>query len=163
MAFAEIARRHDDLELVVAGPDGWASSSFDAAVAASGAARRVVRIGYLPEAERASLLAGATVLAYPSLYEGFGFPPLEAMAAGVPVVATAAGAVPEVVGAAAELVPPGDVPALAGALERVIDDEVLRSRLIGAGRVRAASFTWASAAAGMVEIYYEAASLGRAG
>jgi glycosyltransferase involved in cell wall biosynthesis len=161
MAFAAIARRHGDLELVVAGPDGWGTPAFDAAVAASGVARRVVRLGYLSEAERASLLAGASVLAYPSLYEGFGFPPLEAMAAGVPVVAAAAGAVPEVVGEAAELVLPGDVAALAGALERVIDDEVLRSRLIGAGRVRAASFTWASAAESMTEVYRDAASAGR--
>jgi glycosyltransferase involved in cell wall biosynthesis len=161
MAFAELARDHDDLELVVAGPDGWGGEAFSAAVRASGLAGRVVRVGYLDELELKSLLSGATVLAYPSLYEGFGFPPLEAMAAGVPVVATAAGAVPEVVGDAAELVVPGDVPALAEALTRVIEDDSLRARLIAAGRARAASFTWASAAASMVELYREAALWGR--
>ena len=97
-------------------------------------AHKVVRVGYLPEGERQSLLDGAAVLAYPSLYEGFGFPPLEAMAAGVPVVATAAGAVPEVVGDAAELVAPGDHVAMAAALARVLDDAGLRARLVEAGR-----------------------------
>jgi glycosyltransferase involved in cell wall biosynthesis len=96
------------------------------------------------------------------LYEGFGFPPLEAMAAGVPVVATAAGAVPEVVGDAAELVAPGDVEALARALARVIDDTGLRAKLIEAGRVRASSFNWESAATSMIELYGLAAVDGRA-
>ncbi len=158
MAFAELARTHADLELVVAGPDGWGEPAFAAAVAACGVAQRVVRVGYLQERERRSLLQGAAVLAYPSLYEGFGFPPLEAMAAGVPVVAAAAGAVPEVVGDAAELVAPGDFAAMAAALARVIDDAGLRSRLIEAGRVRASSFTWESAAASMIDLYRTAAA-----
>jgi len=156
-AFAEIASTHQDLELVVAGPDGWGTPAFAAAVASSGVARRVVRLGYLEQGHRQSLLREASVLAYPSLYEGFGFPPLEAMAAGVPVVATRAGAVPEVVGDAAELVVPGDAAALAGALARVIDDGDLRARLVEAGRVRVASFTWASSVALMMDLYELAA------
>jgi alpha-1,3-rhamnosyl/mannosyltransferase len=131
-------------------------------VAASGVAGRVVRLGYLEEEARQSLLGGALVLAYPSLYEGFGYPPLEAMAAGVPVVATAAGAVPEVVGEAAELVAPGDFEAMAAALARVIDDAGLRAKLVEAGRVRASSFTWTSAAASMVDLYGVAAADRRA-
>jgi glycosyltransferase involved in cell wall biosynthesis len=162
MAFAELARAHVDLRLVVAGPEGRGEPAFAAAVAACGVADRVVRVGYLREDERQSLLDGAAVLAYPSLYEGFGFPPLEAMAAGVPVVATAAGAVPEVVGDAAELVAPGDVEALARALARVIDDTGLRAKLIEAGRVRASSFNWESAATSMIELYDLAAVDGRA-
>ncbi len=161
-AFAELARAHVDLRLVGAGPEGWGEPAFSAAVAACGVADRVVRVGYLREDERQSLLDDAAVLAYPSLYEGFGFPPLEAMAAGVPVVATAAGAVPEVVGDAAELVAPGDVEALARALARVIDDTGLRARLIQAGRVRASSFNWESAATSMIELYNLAAVDGRA-
>jgi glycosyltransferase involved in cell wall biosynthesis len=156
-AFAELARTHGDLELVVAGPDGWGEPAFEEAVASCGLGRRVVRVGYLAEAERRSMLEGAVALAYPSLYEGFGFPPLEAMAAGVPVVATAAGAVPEVVGDAAELVAPGDHEAMAAALARVIDDAGLRARLVRAGRARAASFTWESAATSMVDLYGVAA------
>jgi glycosyltransferase involved in cell wall biosynthesis len=157
LAFAELARLHEDLELVVAGPSGWGEPAFAAAVAASGVAQRVVRVGYLEEGERQSLLGGAEVLAYPTLYEGFGFPPLEAMAAGVPVVATAGGAVPEVVGDAAVLVPTGDFVALAAGLARVIDDTGLRARLIEAGRIRAASFNWASSVTSMMELYREAA------
>jgi glycosyltransferase involved in cell wall biosynthesis len=116
-----------------------------------------VRLGYLDEADRYVLLREASVLAYPSLYEGFGLPPLEAMAAGVPVVATRAGGVPEVVGDAAELVVPGDAAALARALARVIDDDDVRARLVASGRIRAAAFTWASAAASMMELYELAA------
>ncbi|MGA2804499.1 MAG: glycosyltransferase family 1 protein [Acidimicrobiales bacterium] len=156
-AFAELSRTHGDLELVVAGPDGWGEPAFRAAVEASGVAGRVVRVGYLAEAERQSLLEGALALAYPSVYEGFGFPPLEAMAAGVPVVATSAGAVPEVVGDAAELVAPGDHEAMAAALARVIDDDALRARLVHCGRVRASSFSWESAAASMIDLYGVAA------
>ena len=162
MAFAELARTHADLQLVVAGPDGWGEPAFAAAVAACGVADRVVRVGYLGEAERQSLLEGALVLAYPSLYEGFGFPPLEAMAAGVPVVATAAGAVPEVVGDAAELVGPGDFEAMAAALARVVDDAGLRAKLVEAGRVRASSFTWGPTASAMTELYGMAAADRRA-
>ena len=161
-AFAEVARTHADLELVVAGPKGWGEAAFAAAVDASGVAGRVVRLGYLEEPERQSLLDGAVALAYPSLYEGFGFPPLEAMAAGVPVVATAAGSVPEVVGDAAELVAPGDFEQMAAALARVVDDTGLRARLVAAGRLRAALFTWESAATSMIELYRVAAAERRA-
>jgi glycosyltransferase involved in cell wall biosynthesis len=127
-------------------------------VDASGLARRVVRLGYLADAERQSLLEGAVALAYPSLYEGFGYPPLEAMAAGVPVVATSAGSVPEVVGDAAELVAPGDHEAMAAALARVIDDTSVRARLVQAGHVRASSFSWESAATSMIDLYGVAAA-----
>lgn len=155
-AFAELAGLHPELELVVAGPTGWAEAAFEAAVGSSGVAGRIVRLGYLPEAQRRALLGGAAVLAYPSLYEGFGFPPLEAMAAGVPVVATNSGSIPEVVGDAAELVAPGDAPALAGALARVLGDGALRARLVAAGRARAAVFDWAASAASMLELYLAA-------
>ena len=118
---------------------------------------RIVRLGYVDDDGLARWLAGAAVLAFPSVYEGFGFPPLEAMAAGVPVVATAAGAVPEVVGDGAVLVAPGDVDALAGALVAVLGDADVRAALIDKGRCRAARFTWEACGAGLAELYADAA------
>ena len=85
-------------------------------MAASPARERIVRTGWVEDRDLAALYGGASVLAYPSLYEGFGFPPLQAMRAGVPVVATRAGSVPEVVGDGALLVDPGDTEGLAAAL-----------------------------------------------
>ncbi|MDP9421149.1 MAG: glycosyltransferase, partial [Actinomycetota bacterium] len=103
--------------------------------------------------DRAALLAGATVLAYPSRYEGFGFPPLEAMAAGVPVVATAAGALPEVVGDAAVLVKVGDGDGLAGALASLLDDAERREALVAAGRRRVARYRWDRCAEDLMVLY----------
>jgi glycosyltransferase involved in cell wall biosynthesis len=109
--------------------------------------------GWVDDATRAALLRGASVLAYPSTYEGFGFPVLEAMSVGVPVVASAVGGVPEVAGDAAVLVPPGDPDALAEGVRRAIDD---RDALVAAGHARAATFTWDAHATGMVALWREA-------
>jgi glycosyltransferase involved in cell wall biosynthesis len=110
------------------------------------------------EQDRVDLLAGATVLAYPSLYEGFGHPPFEAMAAGIPVVTTTAGSLPEVVGDAALFVPPADDVALAGALERALTDEVLRADLVARGRVRVDAFPWSTAIGNFVQLYHRVAT-----
>jgi len=99
------------------------------------------------------LIDAATVLAYPSRYEGFGFPPLEAMAKGVPVVSTRAGAIPEVLGSGAALVPVGDVAALAGALAEVLDSPARAQELSSAGRQRAGEFSWARCADGLAALY----------
>lgn len=154
-AFDQVASEDADVRLVVAGPDGWGTPAFEAAVAAAAHRDRVVRLGYVSEHERAGLLAGATVFAYPSVYEGFGFPPLEAMTAGTAVVATRAGAVPEVCGGAATLVDVGDVDALAAAMVRLLDDDDARAALVAAGRARAGEFSWAVCAAEMAALYDE--------
>ncbi len=96
------------------------------------------------------------VLAYPSRYEGFGFPPLQAMAAGVPVVATAAGAVPEVVGDGALLVDPGDTDGLAGALSRALAGGADIEALAARGLQRSAGFTWEACASGLARLYRDA-------
>ncbi len=157
-AFAQLTGAPRRLRLVIAGAEGRGSPALDAAVAASGVADRVVRLGYVEDPVRSSLLAGALALAYPSIYEGFGFPPLEAMAAGIPVVVTAGGAVPEVVGDGALVVPVGDVAALAGALERLLVDEELRAELVARGRAQAGRYSWAATAEAMVTLYVEAAA-----
>ncbi|MBM3683041.1 MAG: glycosyltransferase family 4 protein [Actinobacteria bacterium] len=156
-AFDAIASTVDDLHLVIAGPDGWGADALDRAIAASPAAARIHRLGWVDDAVRADLLAGATAVAYPSRYEGFGFVPLEAMAAGVPVVCTDAGSLPEVVADAALTVPVGDVGALADAILLLSTDETRRADLVGRGRHRAAGFSWDRCAAGLVALYRRAA------
>ena len=158
-AFDAVAPSHPGLRLVVAGPDGWGVDAFEAAVDRAASRDRVVRLGYVDDAERSALLRGAAVFAFPSVYEGFGFPPLEAMAAGVPVVAARAGAIPEVLGDAACLVPPGEADALAEALALVLDDEVVRAGLVARGGQRAGELSWERCAAGLAGLYREKAGL----
>jgi glycosyltransferase involved in cell wall biosynthesis len=105
------------------------------------------------DAERRDLLSGARVLAYPSRYEGFGLVSLEAMGAGVPVVASRAGALPEVLGDAAVLVDPDDVAGLAAALEQVSSDEELRADLVRRGRERVARYSWNRAGDQFLDLY----------
>jgi glycosyltransferase involved in cell wall biosynthesis len=152
-AFDAIAADHPGLLLVVAGADGWDADAFDTAVRGAHASARVRRLGYVTDEQRADLLAGACALAYPSLDEGFGHPPLEAMAARVPVVASCAGALPEILGDAALLVDPLDEDALAGALHRVVGDRDLRAQLVDRGMVRARAFPWDRAVDEMVDLY----------
>jgi glycosyltransferase involved in cell wall biosynthesis len=155
-AFDSVAGAFPDLRLVVAGPDGWGVHAYDAAVARAASASRIVRLGYVDHVRAADLLRGAAVLAFPSLYEGFGLPPLEAMAAGVPVVATRAGALPEVLGDAACLVAPGDRAALGEALAHVLGDDEVRAAMVARGREQAARFSWEQCAAGLCALYRQA-------
>ncbi|MGI8808695.1 MAG: glycosyltransferase family 4 protein [Acidimicrobiales bacterium] len=113
----------------------------------------VTRTGYIDDARVSALLAGARVLVFPSLYEGFGMPLLEGMEAGVPVVGVRAGATPETVGDAGLLVEPGDAEAFADAMEQAAFDEGVRARLIPAGHAQAAKFTWARAAGATLDLY----------
>ncbi len=161
-AFGELAAdaANRDVALVIVGAPGWGSDAFDRSLGALpvGVRHRVAVTGYLDDAALASVIGRAGALAYPSRYEGFGFPPLQAMAAGVPVVATRAGAVPEVVGDAAVTVDPGDAAGLAGALSRVLDGGPDIEALIARGRARAAAFTWDACAAGLARLYGDVAA-----
>jgi glycosyltransferase involved in cell wall biosynthesis len=155
-AFSELAGRHRDLSLVLVGPPGWGEQELASAIEASPARDRIVRTGWVAPRVLAALLTGASVLAYPSLYEGFGFPPLQAMRAGVPVVATRAGSLVEVLGDAALLVEPGDQHGLADGVHRCLSDDELRARLVAAGTARAANFTWGDCGAGLEALYRDA-------
>jgi glycosyltransferase involved in cell wall biosynthesis len=150
-AFDELAGIHADLQLRLAGPPGWGDGQLQQAIAGARHRGRVRRLGWVDDV--GPLLAGAAVFVYPSRYEGFGLPPLEAMACGVPVVATAAGSLPEVLGDAALLVPVGQPAALAAAIDRVLTDDALRARLIEAGRRRAAAFSWRSSGDALMATY----------
>ena len=157
-AFDAVAARLRDVHLVVAGADGWGVDGFDEAVDLSSSRERIRRLRSVPDHDREDLLAGAAVLAYPSIYEGFGLPPLEAMSAGVPVVTSDAGALPETVGDAAEVVPAGDRDALAQALERLLTDDERRAELIERGRRRVTRFSWDRTAEGLTALYRRAAA-----
>ena len=150
-AFDTVASDHPDLELRLAGPPGWGEADLQIAITAATHRDRVHRMGWVDDVR--AVLAGATVFVYPSRYEGFGLPPLEAMAQGVPVVATAVGSLPEVLGDAAVLVPPGDPAALAAAIHEVLTDAGLRARLVAAGLARVRAYSWRDAADALVAIY----------
>jgi glycosyltransferase involved in cell wall biosynthesis len=151
-------RRPDFPDLVLAGTAGWGLEGLDTRLGASPHAARIRLTGYLAGADRARWMAGARVFAYPSLYEGFGLPPLEAMALGTPVVASSASSMPEVVGDAGLLPDPTDAAEIARAIERAHDDEEFRREAAVKGPARAATFTWASAARKMRTLFEEALS-----
>ncbi len=152
-AFTAVAAGDPEVRLVVAGPDGWDQARFDAAVDASPSRDRIVRLGYVTNAQRRDLLAGATVFAYPTRYEGFGLPPLEAMAAGVPVLAARAGSLPEVLGDGAQLVDPLDDDELAGGLSHLLADPDARAALVARGHVQVARYTWPATAERFARLY----------
>ena len=152
-AFDRLATRDPALRLVIAGASGWGTEDFRSAVESAQHRDRIVHLDALDDHGRAALVRGASVLAYPSVYEGFGMPPLEAMSADVPVVASAAGAVPEVVGDAAILVPVGEDLALADGLEQAIYDPGVREDLVARGRSRIGNYSWAATTRGMLDLY----------
>ena len=139
---ALLAAERAEVELRVVGPPGWGDVGVDT-------------VGFVNDEELARLYRGAQCLVYPSLYEGFGLPVLEAMACGTPVVTSATGATAEVAGGAAVLVDPLDVDAIAGGIREAIER---RGELRNAGLERAAEFTWEDAARRTVEVYREAAA-----
>lgn len=152
-AMRDVWAEHPDVKVVIVGGDGWGVDAFDDAVRAAGVGDRVVRAGYVSAQEKADLVAGAELLAYPSVYEGFGLPVLEAMGAGLPVVTTAVPAVVEVAGDAAVIVAPGDRGGLADAIASVLADSARRTELIAAGRTRVRRFSWDRAASELAELY----------
>jgi glycosyltransferase involved in cell wall biosynthesis len=155
-AFTSVSRAHPDVALVIVGADGWGAERLADAIRSSPARDRIVRPGYLDDAALAVALQQAAVLAYPSVYEGFGFPPMQAMAAGVPVVTTAVGAIPEVVGDGAVMVGGGDGHALAEALVHVLDGGSDVEALVARGHRRAGEFSWSRCAEGLDRLYRDA-------
>ena len=146
------------LQLVITGKKGWLYDELLEEVQKLGLAAegRVVLTGYAPDADLPALLSGAVAFVFPSLYEGFGFPVIEAMSCGTPVVCSNASSLPEVAGEAALLVDPVDVAALAAALGRVAADEGLRRELSERGLRQASRFSWRQSARQALEVMEEA-------
>jgi glycosyltransferase involved in cell wall biosynthesis len=149
-AFAHLTHRerrtandgHGDPTLVIAGKRGWLTEAIERRAAELGVAKRVRFTGYVDDDDLPALLGGALAFVFPSLYEGFGMPVLEAMACGSPVLTSKSSSLPEVAGDAALLVDPTDTTAIAEGLARLSTDGALRAELRTRGLARAAEFTW---------------------
>ena len=140
-------------KLVLAGKKGWLYDSIFQLVKEFHLENQVIFTGYVDESDAAPLLCGARMFVFPSLYEGFGIPPLEAMACGTPVIVSDCASLPEVVGDAGLLAPPTDIEKLAESMNRLLKDDQLHTALREAGLKRAGRFTWKASAEKLVQIY----------
>ncbi|MCC6613326.1 MAG: glycosyltransferase family 4 protein [Anaerolineae bacterium] len=152
-ALAQVRANGHDVTLAIAGGKGWLEDPIYAALDALKLRDHVRFIGFADDADLPALYSEARALAFPSLYEGFGLPILEAMACGTPVVTSDVSSMPEAAGDAALLVDPYDVDALADALARLLCDDSLRATLIARGHAQAARFTWGRAARELLAVY----------
>jgi glycosyltransferase involved in cell wall biosynthesis len=156
-AFAEVKRRpgFEDVKLIIIGDEIQRYGSLRRSVEMAGVRADVRFFGFVPDSTLAILYRLAHVFAFPSLYEGFGLPPLEAMACGTAVVTSRISSLPEVVGDAAILVDPYDVHDIAAALGRVLSDAPLREQLGVRGRARATHFSWDRSVNAVLSVYRE--------
>ncbi|HET7292736.1 MAG TPA: glycosyltransferase family 1 protein [Vicinamibacteria bacterium] len=141
-AFARIAGSHPGLRFVMVGPLGWKFDEILREVERPALEGRVQRVGYVPEADLPALYSHALAFLYPSLYEGFGLPLVEAMACGAPVITSNGSSMAEIGDGAALLVDPQDEQAIADALDRLVTDAALRAELRERGLLRAAQYSW---------------------
>jgi glycosyltransferase involved in cell wall biosynthesis len=145
--------RPGEIGLVIAGRRGWRSGEFFTRLGQLGLEQRVILLNSVPDADLPALYSAADLFVFPSLYEGFGLPPLEAMACGTPVVTSNSSSLPEVVGEAGILVDPRDTGALALAMQTILANPELTQRLKSEGAARAARFTWQAAAQATRQVY----------
>ncbi len=152
-ALAMLRADGQELRYAIAGGKGWMDAEIDLAIERAGMGEFVHRLGFVADEDLPALYNGARMLAMVSLYEGFGFPVLEAMACGTPVVASDVSSLPEVAGNAALLVDPYDTAAIAKALARLNHDSRLREKLKADGLMQAAKFSWQLSARQLLGIY----------
>ena len=161
-AYAALRPNAPEVGLVIAGGKGWLYADFFNQLQALGLESQVRLTGFVPDDDLPALLSAAEAFVYPSVYEGFGLPPLEAMACGTPVLCSDASSLPEVVGQAGLLLPPTDAAAWAAALQRILSDAPLRADLRERGLARARQFTWEAAAKHTLAVYKQAVEAARA-
>ena len=157
-AILKSRQRPSDLKLVLAGGQGWLVDGILAHHAHSRVRDDILLPGFVPDHLLPAIYSAASVFAFPSLYEGFGLPILEAMACGTPVVASRASCLPEVAEGASVLIDPDDAEELADALEQTLADDALRADLAMRGRARAAQYTWRRAAEQLLGVYEKVAA-----
>jgi len=156
-AFEEVlARTERRTQLVIVGREGWKMKGWSHALGQGVARERVRWVGYVTDEDLCALYSSATAFVYPSIYEGFGLPPLEAMQAGAPVVASDIPSIREVTGGAAHLFAPQDARALGRVLVSLIENRAERDHLSRAGQQRASEFSWLRTARLTREVYEEA-------
>ena len=154
-AYRALKNEGSDCKLVIVGKKGWLYEGFFMRLRELGLEQEVVFPGFVPDDDLPALYSAADLFAFPSLYEGFGLPVLEAMACGVPVVTSNTSSLPEVAGEAALLVDPKSVEALVAAMRRVLDDTALQAEMRARGLKRANRFTWEETARRTAEVYRE--------
>ncbi len=159
-AYSRLRGAGTDCPLVIAGQPAWRHESDADLAQRLGLGERVRFLGFVPDDDMPALYSAATLLAFPSLYEGFGLPVLEAMACGTPVVTSNISATAEAAGDAALLIDPRDVEALAAAIDRLLSDEALRADLRARGLERAKLFSWQRAARETLSVYEVVAAMG---
>ena len=154
-SFGQLRRDYDDLDLVIAGGDFSQHPELLAACKSYGIEKRVKPLGFLPKKELRALYRLARIFVFPSLYEGAGLPPLEAMACGTPVVASDNSAIPEIVGRNGLLVNPYRVDAITEAIRSLLENSSFRDALGAQGKIRAQEFDWDKSARRVLDIYRE--------
>ena len=155
-AFQRVSKNHPNVTLVLAGGKGWLFDKIQTQIENLNLGKRVILPGFIPQADKAALLSGATAYLFPSLYEGFGLPVLEAMACGTPVLTANTSSLPEVAGDAALFVSPTDTTAIAEGISALLTDSALRENLVRKGFARAKQFSWQKTGAEIWEILKEA-------
>ncbi|HSY35027.1 MAG TPA: glycosyltransferase family 1 protein [Acidobacteriaceae bacterium] len=155
-AFESVAETHPELTLVLAGKLGWHTDEIISAIEHSPMRPRIRYLGFVSEAQKRTLLRNCAMLVYPSLYEGFGLPVLEGMAAGAPVITSNLSSMPEVAGDAAVFVDPTSSDAIAAAIGKILRDVILATRLQKAGPAQASLFTWGRTATLTLDLYRDA-------
>jgi glycosyltransferase involved in cell wall biosynthesis len=154
-AFTRFAMHHPEYQLLLVGKDGWKSSDLHSAIADSSVRDRVRLLGAVSDSEKRVILRRSRALAFPSMYEGFGLPPLEAMRSGVPVVASRTSSIPEVVGDAGLLLAGYNEDAWSDAFTLAVTEGSERTRLQTAGLARAGQFSWQQTAHSIATILHQ--------